>query len=737
MERLSAGRTDSYSALEGAIHVGRYAPILPLSKGRRVLDIACGEGYGTWLLAQSDATSVLGVDLSREAVNKAKKNYKANNLKFRSGTIDDLVQKADEKYDLITCIETIEHVRDPVDFLKKIDILRSSSCVIYITCPNDHWYYAPNSQNPYHMSKYTFEEFQELTKSVLGEEVRWFFGTAAQGFATCPVGQAAPSGPTEFVSLRSMGSALVCSPDPKDNLGVEQSAYFIGVWGDKNADVLGGAFFPTSMDHYGRRERGLSESLQPAPDEECRAKLASQDVTLQKKSVEIEALRETLRRDAEGWAAERKELTEKLLTAEWNNRNISEENESLRSSNSDLVRDRDERTNALSLADERASGLSTSIERLGAEVSETRALLDTRHAECGRLSDELAALTDTLAEANARYLELSKSHDALETLCRAREVQANALLSENRVLLHQVERLFQDRAELERLREEHRAMTADLRAASDDLADAMRSKADANSRATSREVQANALLAENRVLLEQVERLSREHSDIQNLRQEHHKASADLRAASDRLAQAERVAADANSQASSREAEASALRAENRGLLAQIEALSAVVKDRHGARADEAALESRLTTAERALTKAPDVYGALVDGTLSALADKLASHAIISGARASRMVAQHAADTVAGIRAVRPADNKFWRDRAIQTQLFDESFYLSKYPDVANSRIDPLSHFLKHGARENRQPSARFVPTEYMASIAQPPTGRVNAATFYLLHGGE
>ena len=63
-------------------HWHRYHFAARLVAGKRVLDVACGEGYGTALLAES-AAEVTGVDLSEAAIAHAKKAYAAaRNARF-------------------------------------------------------------------------------------------------------------------------------------------------------------------------------------------------------------------------------------------------------------------------------------------------------------------------------------------------------------------------------------------------------------------------------------------------------------------------------------------------------------------------------------------------------------------------------------------------------------------------------------------------------------------------------
>ena len=73
MERLDLSENSTYSALEGAIHLTRYSIIKNICKNKQVLDLACGEGYGSYLIRTWGADKVLGVDISKDTVIKAQK----------------------------------------------------------------------------------------------------------------------------------------------------------------------------------------------------------------------------------------------------------------------------------------------------------------------------------------------------------------------------------------------------------------------------------------------------------------------------------------------------------------------------------------------------------------------------------------------------------------------------------------------------------------------------------------
>jgi SAM-dependent methyltransferase len=90
-------------------HVHRYALARTIAAGKRVLDIACGEGYGSAIVAPV-ARSVVGVDLSAEAIAHARNRYGLlPNLSFREGDATRF-EAGDDRFDLALSFETLEHV---------------------------------------------------------------------------------------------------------------------------------------------------------------------------------------------------------------------------------------------------------------------------------------------------------------------------------------------------------------------------------------------------------------------------------------------------------------------------------------------------------------------------------------------------------------------------------------------------------------------------------------------------
>ena len=98
-------------------HIHRYAFAGELVRGKRVLDAACGEGYGAAQLVCT-AQSVKAVDISDEAISHAQRRYRAENLEFRVADCCKL-PFPDDEFECIVSFETLEHLEDQAGLLKE------------------------------------------------------------------------------------------------------------------------------------------------------------------------------------------------------------------------------------------------------------------------------------------------------------------------------------------------------------------------------------------------------------------------------------------------------------------------------------------------------------------------------------------------------------------------------------------------------------------------------------------
>jgi 2-polyprenyl-3-methyl-5-hydroxy-6-metoxy-1,4-benzoquinol methylase len=144
-------------------HLAVYEWIGPRVGGVRVLDMACGEGYGSAVLAAT-AAAVVGVDANPEAHEHARLRYRASNLRFERG----LVESFREPADAVVLLQTIEHLQRPAGALAHFRSLAGERGVVYISTPNVLTLAprgASRSENPWHVHEYRAEEFQALCRS--------------------------------------------------------------------------------------------------------------------------------------------------------------------------------------------------------------------------------------------------------------------------------------------------------------------------------------------------------------------------------------------------------------------------------------------------------------------------------------------------------------------------------------------------------------------------------------------
>lgn len=142
-------------------HRHRYLLAARYAQGKDVLDIASGEGYGSALMAGA-ANSVVGVDISHEAVAHAQSKYAAHNLRYMQGSAD-AIPLPDASVDLVVSFETIEHHDAHEEMLQEIKRVLRPNGILCISSP-DHYEYSivPGYQNEYHVKELTLEEFSSL-----------------------------------------------------------------------------------------------------------------------------------------------------------------------------------------------------------------------------------------------------------------------------------------------------------------------------------------------------------------------------------------------------------------------------------------------------------------------------------------------------------------------------------------------------------------------------------------------
>ena len=154
-------------------HWHRYHFAVRWAAGKRVLDVACGEGYGSALLARS-AAHVTGVDVSEPAIAHAKAAYPdRGNLEFVLASCT-VLPLADASVDVAITFETIEHIAGQDQFLDELARVLKPDGVLVLSCPNKLEYSDKrNYHNEFHVKEMYRDELTRMVESRF-PQAQWY-----------------------------------------------------------------------------------------------------------------------------------------------------------------------------------------------------------------------------------------------------------------------------------------------------------------------------------------------------------------------------------------------------------------------------------------------------------------------------------------------------------------------------------------------------------------------------------
>lgn len=162
-ERIRPDETESGIV---ALHEKRYRFALAWCADRDVLDVACGVGYGTAILAGA-ARRAVGADVDEGSIAYARARYAAANVDFVVCDAAALPFEADA-FDTVCSFETIEHLPDRDAYLREVArVLRREGTYLVSTPRVDRTDHAP--ANPYHRVEYSRADFEQLLRRFFGE----------------------------------------------------------------------------------------------------------------------------------------------------------------------------------------------------------------------------------------------------------------------------------------------------------------------------------------------------------------------------------------------------------------------------------------------------------------------------------------------------------------------------------------------------------------------------------------
>lgn len=141
-------------------HVSRYIFASQFVKGKSVIDLATGSGYGACILSTQGARKVTGVDNSKDAIAYAIKTYKASGLKYVFSEASSLPFDKGA-FDVCVSFETIEHLKNQEKFIKEIKRVLKKDGLLVLSTPNKKIY--PKG-NIFHTKEFTSSGLSKLLR---------------------------------------------------------------------------------------------------------------------------------------------------------------------------------------------------------------------------------------------------------------------------------------------------------------------------------------------------------------------------------------------------------------------------------------------------------------------------------------------------------------------------------------------------------------------------------------------
>ena len=172
-------------------HISHKSPLYPYdkaksimedNKGMKVLDVACGEGNGTFYLSKY-CSEIVGVDIDSETVLRIKSKFTADNLRFIVADAEKLALRKNY-FDIIISIHTMEHLRNDVEFMYNCYELLKENGTMILEVPKRKEYPFKGITKPlsrYHIREYTFTELEKTVSNNF--KIKKSFGVS-RGFYT-------------------------------------------------------------------------------------------------------------------------------------------------------------------------------------------------------------------------------------------------------------------------------------------------------------------------------------------------------------------------------------------------------------------------------------------------------------------------------------------------------------------------------------------------------------------------
>src|SRR5215469_17876526 len=140
-------------------HFHRYSYASELLKGKRVLDLAIRECYGTRLLAET-AKTVVGLDADETVVQQAASRHKRDNLQFLAGSGLNIPISRDQAFDAVVCFDAIEEATSLQHLLEEVKRVLTPEGLFVVSAPNQE-----AAETPFNVKTFSHDEFHQFLQS--------------------------------------------------------------------------------------------------------------------------------------------------------------------------------------------------------------------------------------------------------------------------------------------------------------------------------------------------------------------------------------------------------------------------------------------------------------------------------------------------------------------------------------------------------------------------------------------
>lgn len=157
-ERVIPGYNSTFNL---AKHIARYNLALPYCDNGKVLDFACGTGYGSKIISMV-ASEVVGWDKDRDTIDYALANFGGKKISYYQVDIEEPIKvhevKGADKYGVVICFETLEHLKNPAEAMQKLSEILTMGGMFIASVPLNE----KPGQNEHHLHTYTLDEARKL-----------------------------------------------------------------------------------------------------------------------------------------------------------------------------------------------------------------------------------------------------------------------------------------------------------------------------------------------------------------------------------------------------------------------------------------------------------------------------------------------------------------------------------------------------------------------------------------------